>query len=91
MRLTQWCGHVQEQAPCKVADGDEQLPLTAPDQEPASAEDAHPRNFERAAQMEHRDEARAMRAIISTEVGSLLAWLDAWLGPSHGAQAVLHT
>ena len=51
-----------------MADGDEQLPLTAPDQEAASAEDAHPRNFERAAQQEHRNEAAALRQIISQEV-----------------------
>ena len=54
-----------------MADGDEQLPLTAPDQEAASAEDAHPRNFERAAQQEHRNEAAALRQIISQEVRSM--------------------
>ena len=51
-----------------MADGDEQLPLTAPNQEAASAEDAHPRSFERAAQQEHRNEAAALRQINSQEV-----------------------
>ena len=62
---------VQDQAPYKVAEGDDQLPLTAADQEPASAEDAHPRSFERAAAQEHRDEAQALRSLVSEEVRPL--------------------
>lgn len=59
---------VQNDAPASVSSEVEVLPLAAQDQEPASAQDAHPRSFSESVHKEHANEAAHLRHLLADEV-----------------------